>query len=50
MVYLHFHHAFLEYTQNNLKYPPGGSNLSFHVGANILNLLLLYEIFMFLYV
>ena len=28
----------------------GNSNLSFHVGADILNLLLLYEFFMFFHV
>ena len=27
--------------------PSGNSNLSFHVGADILNLLLFYELFMF---
>ena len=30
--------------------PSGNSSLSFHVGPDILNLLLLYELFMFLYV
>ena len=33
---------------SNTEYDPSGSsNLSFHVGADILNLLLLYEFFMF---
>ena len=41
-----------KYTQSSLEYliqntnPSGNSNLSFHVGADILNLLLLYEFFM----
>ena len=30
--------------------PSGNSNLSFHVGADILNSLLLYEFFMFFHV
>ena len=30
--------------------PSGNSNLSFHAGADILNLLLLYDIFMFFHV
>ena len=30
--------------------PSGNSNLSFHVGVDILNLLLLYELFMFFHV
>ena len=30
--------------------PPGNSKLSFHVVADIMNLLLLYELFMFFHV
>ena len=50
MDYQHFHCVSLKYIQNNLesKYEPSGnSNSSLHVGADILNLLLLYELFMF---
>ena len=43
MHYQYFLHAFLKYAQNNLVYdteyePSGNSNLSFHVGADHLNL------------
>ena len=35
----------------DIKYDPSGnSKSSFHVGADILNLLLLYELFMFFHV
>ena len=52
MDYQSFHYVVLKYTQNNLEYlteyePSGNSSLSFHVAADILNLLLLYELFIF---
>ena len=57
MVCQYFLHAFFKYTQNNLEYlientydSSGNSNLSFHVGAGILNLLLLHQLFMFFHV
>ena len=66
MDYQHFHCVSLKYIQNNLEYlillsmilisdtpiygPSGNSNSSLHVGADILNLLLLYELFTFFHV
>ena len=55
MNYQHFHYVSKEYTQINLEYLilnmiHGNSNSSLHVGADILNLLLWYEIFMFFHV
>ena len=52
MDYQHFHYVFkniLKITLNNdIEYDPSGnSNLSFHVGADILNLLLFYELLCF---
>ena len=56
MDYQYFHYVFLKYTQNNLEYLVlSMTHLviqihHFHVGADILNLLLLYELFMFFHV
>ena len=61
MDYQHFHYVFLKNIQNNLEYlilnmihlvtqtlpPPSPPP---NVGADILNLLLLYELFMFFHV
>ena len=47
---------FFKYTQKVLEYqiqnygPSGNSSFSSHIGAGILNLLLLYELFMFFHV
>ena len=46
-----FSSCFLRNIQNNLEYdPPGNSNTPFHVGADILNLLFLYDFFIFFHV
>ena len=52
-----FSPCFLKCIQNNLEYlsdteyyPSGNSNLSFHIGADILDLLLLYELLLFFHV
>ena len=57
MDYQHFHRVSLKHIQYNLEYliltendPSGNSNSSLHVGADILNLLLLYELFTFFHV
>ena len=52
MDYQSFHYVFLKYTQNNLEYLiQSMTHLVIpcwtHVGADILNLLLLHELFMF---
>ena len=40
-----------QYFLNDTEYDPSGnSNLSFHIGADILNLLLSYVLFMFFHV
>ena len=51
MIYQYLLHVFLKCIQNNLEYLISGNpNLSFHVGGDILNLLLLYELFYFFHV
>ena len=62
MDYQHFHYVFKECTQNNIEYLILSMihlvmikydikyDSSLHVGVDILNLLLLYELFMFFHV
>ena len=47
MDYQHSRHVFLRYTKNNLEYLIQNMvrQFSFHMGADILKLLLLYEFF-----
>ena len=48
MVYQYFLHAFLKCIQNNVEYLIQNTiHQVTHVGADILNLLLLYELFSF---
>ena len=51
MDYQHFHYVSQEYTQNNLEYLILNMiHMVIQIGADILNLLLLYELFMFFHV